>query len=186
MLLVTTDTVGAAAYARMVREGVIAPVLAGVAIPRDIALTPALRHHALAAVVPQDAQATALAALWAHGCAPVPDVIDLRCHARQHSAGSLPGPPTIVHVVHGHEHGTMAPVADVAQAASDALRWSPLALAVPAVLCALDAGLVTGAQLRAGEVAGGREGLVAVEEAVRQREASAVQVRLEPVMRRAS
>lgn len=186
MLLVTADTVGAAAYARMVREGVIAPVLAGVALPRDIVLTPALRHHALAAVVPWDAQATALAALWAHGCAPVPEVIDLRCHARQDPSGSLPGPPRIVHVVKGRQDGAVEPVAAVAQACSDALRWSPLALAVPAVLCALDAGLVTGPQLRAGSVDGDHEGLVAVEEAVRQREASTGQVRLEPVMRRAS
>lgn len=186
MLLVTADTVGAAAYARMLREGVIAPVLAGVALPRDIVLTPALRRHALAAMVPQHAQATALAALWAHGCAPVPEVIDLRCLTRESAPAPLPGPLRIVHVVQGRQDGAVAPVADVAQASSDALRWSPLTLAVPAVLCALDAGLVTGAQLRASAVGGDHEGLAAVEEAVRQREVSAGQVRLEPVMRRAS
>lgn len=190
MLLVTPTSVGVAGYSRMVRDGVIVPVMQGVALPRDIDLTEALRRHVLASIAPPGSQVTALAALWAHGFAPLPHQIDVRMPRRAALRRDPHSIPVVAHAARDAEASLGRPVADASRAALDALVWSPLDIAVPAVLCALDAGRVTTSELRTGS--GGRDALALIDAALLERGGAVTaplgtrQGRLEPVMRRAS
>ncbi|GIG54640.1 hypothetical protein [Demequina activiva] len=194
MLLVTPASVGETGYARMAREGVIAPLLRGVGLPRDIAPAPALRRLALASIIPAGSQATALAALWGHGCGPPPTVIDVRCTAGTVAPAqtSRSGAGVVTHVITAWPSHGSPPVAAPLAAAVDALVWSPLDLAVPTVLCAVDAGLLEVRDLRAASRDRDDTGLAQVERALEWRAQVAPpvrgvgQARLEPVMRRAS
>lgn len=121
MWIVKRSDVGRLAYGRLVRDGVIAPLIPGVALPRDVADVPALRREVLSACVPPGCQVTAAAALWAHGRGPLPTEVHVRTpvgrHVR-HWDGDL---ALIFHGV-----GVVAPggaIADIETATADALRW---------------------------------------------------------------
>ncbi len=128
MWIVTRADVGRLSYGRMLRDRVITPLLPGIALPLDVPDSPAVRRHVLGTCVPAGCQATGDAALWAHGVAPVPSVIHVRCapgrHVRQWQA-PLPAAFHGVGVV-----GLGAAVADIATATADAVRWPSEPLAV--------------------------------------------------------
>ena len=140
MWIVTPRTAGPQAYARMLRDGVLRPVVPGIAVAHDIHVTPAVRAHALLSILPPDVQVTALAALWVHGHVPWPDTVDLRTDGSARVRAHELEVDVVVHAV-GFDG---APgVAPAHRAAADALRWSPRAWAVPAALGAFDAGQIS-------------------------------------------
>ncbi|MFW7415213.1 hypothetical protein [Demequina sp. SO4-18] len=122
MWIVTRADVGRLAFGRLVRDGIVVPLLPGIALPRDIPDVPAVRRHVLGACVPVGCQATGAAALWAHGAAEAPSVIHARHRAGRH-VRNWSGPLPVVF----HGIGVAPPggaVADAATASRDASRWA--------------------------------------------------------------
>ncbi|WP_084103625.1 hypothetical protein [Demequina sp. NBRC 110056] len=151
MLIVTPEAVGRVAYGRMARDGVIRSVLPGRALPADVIDAPPLRRTLLATLVPCGAQATGLAAAWAHGCGALPTVLQVRTAAgrrvrsarlplalEQHAVG-------LAHV----DDGSPARIAPLEVALVDALRWSGTADALTAVRAAVASGATSLARLEA-------------------------------------
>ncbi|MFW2514340.1 hypothetical protein ACNI3K_11230 [Demequina sp. SO4-13] len=124
MWIVTRAEVGRLAFGRLVRDGIVAPLIPGVALPRDVPDAPRVRRHVLAQCVPLGCQATGAAALWAHGEADTPSVIHARGPAGRHVRNWTGPLPVVFHGV-----GVAPPggaVADVDTAVADALRWAEL------------------------------------------------------------
>lgn len=154
MWLVEREHVGAVGYGRLQRDGAIRTLLPGLALARDIPETPSVRRHVLWRCTPPACQVTGLAVLWAQGFAPVPTTLDVRTplgrHVRNwrspvpltfHATGVLPVRAATRRETRSPRRRTeRVPDASVGLAIADALRWAPLALAIPAALSALTSG----------------------------------------------
>ncbi|WP_062378036.1 hypothetical protein [Demequina pelophila] len=151
MILVTRADVGAAAWARQVRDGVLVPLASGVGRPVDIPDSPGLRALAIAPLVPAHTALTGTAALWVRGMAvelpPMPwHVVGERglhrtvgAHLAFHSGVTAALAPTM----QGRR------IATVPRACLDALRWEDLAGALVQVRALIRDGSVTTRDLRA-------------------------------------
>ena len=154
MILVTPADVGRPQFARLLRDGIVAPLAAGVARPLDVPSSPGLRALACAHV-PRHTVLTGLAALWVYG-------------RWARADGSAPQAPWHVVGVRGlsrtddarlafHSGVTSrmgertGPIrlAPVARACLDALRWEDETVARAATVAGLAAGWVTAPELRA-------------------------------------
>ncbi|MFN3866626.1 MAG: hypothetical protein ACK4MD_07925 [Demequina sp.] len=122
MWIVKQAEIGRLAYGRLIRDGVIAPLLPGIALPLDVPDVPSVRRHVLAGCVPAGCQVTAEAALWAHGMRELPSVIDVRCAVGRHVRNWSAPLPVVFHGVGVAPPGTA--VADLATATADARRWA--------------------------------------------------------------
>lgn len=116
------------AFRRMLRDGVILPVLPGVARACDIPESTGLRAAALASHSRPGLMATGLAALWVHAGGAAPTDIDFVARAHRHLRSWAPVLPTRIHAA---PRRTITAVADPADALVDALRWANLADALP-------------------------------------------------------
>jgi len=150
MLVVRRSDVGRPALARMLREGVVAPLVGGTARPLDVPDSPGLRAHVAAPVMPRATVLTGLGALWVHGCvdaAPLPwCAVGTRGHHRKDDARIAVR--SGVTLRHATRIGPLA-LAPPPRACLDALRWEPPDLALGAVVGALRAGGVTADELSA-------------------------------------
>lgn len=140
MLVVRESDVGAVAFARLQREGLVHEVLGPAALPQDVPSTPALRWLLAAPYVPRHTWATGLAGLWLRGLAPPPRIIHLVGLRGVHKVvPPAPNPPVEYHS--GPRTGLPAGawrVADVSRACIDALVYeSTPAVALPVVARAL-------------------------------------------------
>ena len=163
MLVVREAEVGAVAFARLRREGLLHERVGTRALPLDVASTAHLRWHLVEPYVAAHTWATGLVALWIRGVAPVPPVISLvgarGLHRVVPPAGAPPvffrsGPSlglTNVRVPAGRVGpGPRAwRVAAMPRACVDALTYDPVGLALPAVGRALRERRVTPRALEA-------------------------------------
>ena len=118
--------------------------------PADVRSTRALRMHIVEPLIPHNAWLSGPAALWVHGHAPAPNVLDLISHKGAHRILAKPGsPPLRLHAgnVMGVPDAGSPPVVSVARACVDALWHSPGAQALPATASALRSRATTEAEL---------------------------------------
>jgi hypothetical protein len=146
---VSAQDVGAVALARMLRDGVLAPVAPRHGMPRDIPESSLARALCLAPVVPAHTVVSGLAGLWVRCGGTAPSVVDLvgvrGLHRAKpgadghgwtlvfHSGGAATGPRTAI--------GGII-VASAERCAADALRWRDLATAIEVVYGAVRAGSI--------------------------------------------
>lgn len=136
MLTVARSEFGTAAWCRMVREGVVLRTVCGVGTPADVPDEPWIRTLIVSTHVPDGFEPAGLAALWiaTGGSAPrVVDVVGPRGRRWRNTTHPVTGARIIVHGL-TRARGTSA---DVGTACMDALRWSRLEDAIPAVWRAL-------------------------------------------------
>ncbi|MGC4174082.1 hypothetical protein [Demequina sp.] len=151
MLLVERTVVGAIAFDRLARDGVIHEVLGAWALPADIPSTRALRAHLVRDLVPRHAWLTGLAALWLEGYARAPRMLDVVAARGAHRAIPVPGsPPVRLHAgsLLGVPDAGSPRVVGLARACVDALWHSPTASALPAVASALRGGETSAREVR--------------------------------------
>ena len=142
MLFVLRDRIGASAFARAQREGLVHDVVGGIGLPVDVAATRSLRALMVAPFVPGHTWITGLGALWLEGLAPPPDVIDVAGPRGVHRTTPVAGsPPVVFHSgwLGGLPDGSAPRVATVTRACIDALSHSGADRALPAVASALRA-----------------------------------------------
>jgi len=154
-MLVRESDCGAVAYARLVRDKVVLPLLPDVALPRDIPDSPGMRALALAPYLPNHGVLSGLAGLWVHGCGVAPGSLLLvgergthrrstvGVHARHHlnwHAGAA--------FVEARASFALPDIARAARCAADALRWEEADEAVHRVAEAIEAGMVAAVDVR--------------------------------------
>lgn len=143
MWLVERAQIGAVAYGRLQRDGAIRTLIPGLALPHDVPDSPSVRRAALHRCVPAGCQVTGLGALWAAGLAPSPHALDVRTTVGRHIRNWQPRLPLTFHAVGLALSGARpsasdgTSVTDVGVGIADALRWAPLAQAIPAAAQAL-------------------------------------------------
>ena len=150
MLLVTPGAVGRPAYARMLRDGTLAPFAPGSARPADVPDSPALRAHHAAGRVPAHTVLTGIAALWVHGLVAV-------APPTWHVAGArglhrIVDPQLVFHSGVTSRLGVTREgcrVAPATRACLDALRWEDLEAAIPVTIAAIRSGDAPLPELRA-------------------------------------
>ena len=145
MFVVSRDAVGAVAFSRLIREGVIHEVIGAWALPCDVASTPAARRHLIAPLIPAHAWVTGLAALWVHGwrsrhplCTPITIAAPTGVRLSE-PAGALVRWRAVTHdgsLAHSRSLAGVV-VADPAAALAMALSHDALADAIPAAWWAL-------------------------------------------------
>ncbi|HEX7590141.1 MAG TPA: hypothetical protein VF362_04090 [Demequinaceae bacterium] len=156
MIPVSAQEVGPVALARMLRDGVLAPLAPRHGMPRDVPESSLARALCLSPVVPAHTVVSGLAGLWVRHGGAAPSVADLvgarglhrakpGAEARGwtlvfHSGGAATGPRT--------EFGGIV-VASAERCAADALRWRDLATAIEVVFLAVRAGSVEPAAIEA-------------------------------------
>lgn len=146
MLIVRRDVIGATAFARLQRAGLIHDIVGGLALPADVLATRSLRLHMVSPFVPGHAWLTGLAALWVEGHAPAPLTVDLAVARGAHRTASPPGSPRLAFHsgwLCGLPDAGSPRLAGVARACLDALCHSGASSALPAVASALRAGATT-------------------------------------------
>jgi hypothetical protein len=141
MLTVTRANVGSFAFERLTREGLVHAVVGDHGLPPDVCATLSLRWLLMEPWVPVHTWATGLAALWLHGCADPPTVVDVMGARGLHRGTPPPGSPQLVFHSGSSEGLLPGPVrtADATRASMDALAHSPARLALPAVYAAIAA-----------------------------------------------
>jgi len=153
---VSAHEVGAVALARMLRDGVLAPLSPQHGMPLDIPVSPRARASSLAPVVPAHTVVSGLAGLWVHCGGAAPSVVDLVGARGLHRA--KPGADargwTLVFHSGGAATGPRAEIGGIVVAcaercAADALRWRDLGAAIEAVFLAVRAGLINPAAIGA-------------------------------------
>ena len=153
MLLVQRELVGAAAFSRLARSGLIHDVLGASALPADVPSSRPVRAHMVAPWIPAHTWLTGLAALWLEGFARTPAVLDLAGPRGAHRTVPAPGsPPLAFHSgwLWGLPDAGPPRAATVARACLDALAHSGAVDALPAVASALRGGATTVGELEAG------------------------------------
>ena len=151
MLVVDRAVVGAVAFARMRRDGLIYEAIGPRGLPLDIPSTRGTRWALVESFVPRDAWLTGLAALWLEGLCSPPRWLDLAGPRGRHTTvGTKTSPRRVMH------SGAAAPdpalsvgprATAVPHACLDALTHSPAVEALPAVASALRTGATTRAHL---------------------------------------
>lgn len=151
MLVVRRRDFGDVAFSRLARDGMVHDVLGEWALPADVPSTRALREHRLAPLVPPHVWVTGLAALWLHGLAPAPAVLDVAGIRGAHRAVPAPGsPPLVLHTgpTVGLPDAGSPKTATVTRACVEALWHSPADLALPPVLRAVREGATSVDELK--------------------------------------
>ncbi|WP_062466446.1 hypothetical protein [Demequina maris] len=150
MILLRCDDVGRPAFARLVRQRIVAPHGPGAARPLDVPDSPGLRALATAPRVPSHVVLTGTAALWVHGWV---DDAPVAWHAV--GLRGLYRPPGTEVALHSGVTARLGMrvdggllLAPPARACLDALRWEPPAGALAAVCGAIAEGRIVPADLR--------------------------------------
>lgn len=179
MVMVTHETVGAAAFGRMLAAGVLTPLTSDTALPTDVPVSPATRALAVRAHVPDHTVLSGLAGLWVHGggrCPAQVVVVGRRGLHRTVSPTATASPTAVFHSGPAHRESpvTLAGIniATVERCAVDALRWDDHREALPAVIDAVRAGRADAPRLadlvaRESPVGAGHRRLTSVWRAVR-------------------
>lgn len=189
MLLVPRNQVGEAAFARLLREGIVAPYGPALGRPRDVPDTPGMRAHAASLVLRPGHAVTGLGALWIRELCPAPPT---EWHVLAGLGSRDKGRPGRVRHASAAAGDVIGPalVATPARACVDALRWERIDLALTATLACLGQGSVAPMELEAAaqHAARGPEGrrMRALAAAVIEAADAAQDIRLAPVTRRAS
>jgi len=139
MLLVTRDTVGSHAFARMVRSGILVELTDSAALAWDVAPTPHWRALAVQHLVPAHTVLSGLGGVWVHHGGRCPDPLIVVGKRGLHRTGVRPprGTGTTLRFHSGkaatEEAISMASirVATRARCAVDALRWDDHQQALP-------------------------------------------------------
>ncbi|WP_084101357.1 hypothetical protein [Demequina sp. NBRC 110051] len=139
MWIIHRDQVGQVAFRRMLREGVIVPLLPGLARAPDVPESRGLRAAAVGMHARPEFVASGLAALWVHFGGTAPVTLDLVSTAHHHSRSWKPAMDTRMHASR-HDYG--GAVACPADALVDSLRWGDLADALPRAYALLGDGRV--------------------------------------------
>ena len=156
MIPVSAHDVGGVALARMLRDGVLAPLAPRHGMPRDIPMSPHSRATSLAPVVPAHTVVSGLAGLWVRYGGAAPTAVDLVGARGLHRA--KPGADargwTLVFHSGGAATGPRAEIGGIVVAcgercAADALRWRDLATAIEVVFLAVRAGAIDPAAIEA-------------------------------------
>lgn len=127
------------AYARMVSDHVISPLLPGTALPADIPESPGMRALALRCFIPRHTTVSGLAGLWLREGGHFPDAVDVvgaRGLHRTVNPDPLGAVPVRFHSGNASRESSTR-IGGIAVAAPercvvDALRWAPAALSVRA------------------------------------------------------
>jgi hypothetical protein len=153
---VSAHEVGTVALARMLRDGVLAPLAPRNGMPRDIPESSLARALCLLPVVPPHTVVSGLAGLWVRFGATAPSVVDLVGVRGLHRA--KPGADARGWTLVFHSGGAATEpraeiggiaVASAERCAADALRWRDLATAIEVVFLAVRAGSVPPAAIAA-------------------------------------
>lgn len=135
MWTVTEPDVGTAAWRRMTWDGTLKPVTPWVALPADIPEDASTRLAIVAPHLRRTWYLTGLAAIWVTCGGSTPDTLDLITDTRHHAR--CPSRPWPVAYHYSTRPSPQGEVAALPRAIVDALRWSPLHTAIPAVATAI-------------------------------------------------
>ncbi len=149
MPIVSRESVGGAAFDRMIRDHTIAPLTLRTATPLDIPASPHDRAAAIASAVPGHTVLSSLAGIWVLLGGARPGVLDLVGRRGLHRAAPgtrLPGWEIEFHAGRAIDEECISlgevRVASVERCAADALRWRDLGAALGRVVALVRTGAV--------------------------------------------